>query len=271
MTEPKIGIFSDISNEQYHQGIGGLSASGLKLLAQSPKHFRYASHEETPAMRRGTATHCAVFEPDRFAAEYVAAPPIDKRTKDGKAQWAELESSGKIVLSEGDYADVAGMAEAVRAHSLAGALVSGGTAEQSVFWEHGVTVDGEEETILMKCRPDYIKPLSDGYVVVDLKTTTDARRFDRAVMDFGYGIQAAHYMRGMNTTALGAPGGFIFVVVESANPYGVMIYEVDQALIDWGYEETNRLYALYARCERTNIWPGYTEVLRKLTLPRWAA
>lgn len=264
-------IYDDISNADYHKG-PGLSASGLKLLARSPAHFKYSLREETPAMKRGTAVHTAVFEPERFFLEYIAAPKIDRRTKDGKTAWAALEDSGKIVLTEAEYADVVGMAAAVKKHSRAGLLVTGGVAERSIAWEYNLVLDDEPTQILLKARPDYIKPISSGCIVIDLKTTMDARAgaFASDAYRRGYHLQAAHYMRGLTSAECETPRSFVFVVVESEKPYGVMVYQAKQDFINRGHEECIRLYELYARCVRDGVWPQYDEAILPLSLPAWA-
>ena len=80
-----------MNNEQYHADTSAISASGLKLFMRSPAHY-YAAYldpnrverQPTPAMRLGTATHCAILEPTRFNAEYAVIPEsIDRRTKEG--------------------------------------------------------------------------------------------------------------------------------------------------------------------------------------------
>ena len=67
----KPGIYPDLPNEEYHR-CDGVSNSMLSDMARSPAHFQAArrrQREETPAMAIGTAIHCAVLEPERFAAE----------------------------------------------------------------------------------------------------------------------------------------------------------------------------------------------------------
>jgi exodeoxyribonuclease VIII len=266
----KVGIYQNISNEEYHES-PGLSASGLKLLAQSPAHFRYSRRETTPAMIKGTATHCAVFEPERFAEEYIAAPVLDRRTKAGKATWEELEARGKNILSAEDYTDIRGMAESVLSHSYAGSLVSGGVAEQSIYWNYTAVIDEDIPfTFTCKARPDYIRPLSEGYIVVDLKTTQDARDFEHSAYKWGYHLQAAHYLHGLNNTEYGAARGFVFIAVEKTPPYGVIVYEASQEFLTRGNDEIFSLYLIYARCSHQNTWEGYEETIRVLDLPRWA-
>jgi exodeoxyribonuclease VIII len=266
------GIYENISNAEYHGG-PGLSASGLKLLAWSPAHYKYAPREETPAMREGTAIHSAVFEPERFAADYVAVD-MDKRTKAGKEAWSDLEQAGKIVVTRKDYEKFMTIANVVQSHPLAGRLVSGGTAERSVFWRQGVTLaDGGETEILCKCRPDYMKDLGGGYVVVDLKTTTDARpaKWARsAYWDYGYHIQAAHYANGLRWVLGERPREFFFIVVEKTPPYGVIIYRTTGLTLTRGYEDCDGLYETYAECLRADAWPNYPEAILDFDLPKGA-
>lgn len=266
------GIYRNISNADYHAG-PGLNSSGLKLLRRTPKHFRKTEREETNAMVLGTATHCAVLEPERFEAEYVRNIDGDGRTKEVKEARAALTSSGKTVLDASDFDEVRGMAEAVLTHPTAGNLFRNGLEEVSVYWNYSVVVDDTEETILCKCRPDYIIPTGQGrHLIIDLKTTKDAGNyaFGSDAWKLGYHIQAAHYMRGMTAEGL-CPVGFVFVAVESKKPYCVSVYEATQEFLTPGYEETTRLYELYARCAKYNDWPGYPEEIQKLVPPRWAA
>ena len=126
-------ISPDLSNSDYHRH-PAIGSSGLKLLNRSPLHYWAAyldpdreRRDPTPAMLRGTAWHAAVFEPEKFAAEFAAKPDISaastlykllgtlladpaafdathvcipdgigKTTKEGKALLADLASEGKI-------------------------------------------------------------------------------------------------------------------------------------------------------------------------------
>ena len=67
----------DIGIEEYLAERDHISSSGLKRLLLSPLHLqRYLlrQHESTPQLDFGTAAHCALLEPERFAREYVALP-----------------------------------------------------------------------------------------------------------------------------------------------------------------------------------------------------
>lgn len=252
----------ELSNAEYHSG-EGVSSSDLKLLLRSPYHYhKKEAKAETPSMKLGTAVHCAVFEPDRFKEDYIEAPKLDKRTKAGKELWAQIEAGGKIPLTADEMASVRGMVDAIKSHKFAGKLVTGGVAEQSVFWNEG--------DMLCKCRPDYVKDLADGYLIIDLKTTRDAREHaftSASFWDYQYHISAAHYIRGMTALRGIPPKGFIFVAVENTHPYGVNVYQAGADFLKIGDEECRTLYDLYSKCAAEDNWPCYEESIKTLETP----
>jgi hypothetical protein len=137
-------------------------------------------------MRLGSLAHCAVLEPDELSKRYAIAP--DRRSNAGKAAAAELAAAGIEAVTESDMALALSMADAVRQHPYAAALLADGKAEQSFWWDDKAT--GQR----CKCRPDWYQ----GTTIVDLKTCQDAsaNAFARACATFGYHTQAAHYLNG---------------------------------------------------------------------------
>jgi len=262
-----------IGIEEYHAG-PGVSKSDLDLIARSPAHYRAqkaAPREATPAMIIGSAFHTATLEPEKFDLEFAVAPEgIDRRTKAGKEEWAAFEaaSAGKTVLKAEDADRVKEMALAVLAHPLAGPLVRGGVAERSLYWEPSVV-----EGIVSKCRPDYVKSLDEGhYVVVDLKSTEDARpwAFERSAWNYRYHVQAAYYWDGC-TDALGhAPDAFVFIAVEKAPPYAVVVYEASVEMMGAGREEYFRNLRTFKECLDSGEWPAYPVEIMELMPPKWA-
>ena len=266
------GIYRNISLEEYHSG-PGLGSSNLCELNRSPLHYITTMKNprpQTPAMKLGTATHCAILEPERFEIEYSKAPDVDKRTKDGKAIWNELEQSGKIVLSADEYLKVIEMASAIRHHKLASKLLQGGAPEQSIYWKQKVSsLDADD--ILCKSRPDYIKPLKNGYVIVDIKTTQDANIFEfqkKAYYKWHYYLQAAHYIRGFESVTQGEVIAFMYVVIESEPPYAISIFKAGDDYLKVGERKTQELYELYANCVTNNNWPSYSDGIQELRLPK---
>ena len=147
----------------------GINWSTLKAMADSPLEYRHGlthPREDSPAMLLGRAAHCAVLEPDAYAARYVVRPDgIDGRTKAGKAAIEELAASGREVLTADQGALCSEIAAAVRAHPVASMVFDGVETEQTIAW----TIDGRQ----CKGRIDALNRLW----LADLKTTFDLGKF----------------------------------------------------------------------------------------------
>jgi hypothetical protein len=241
----------------------------MDRLAISPEHYQSYLKEEreaTKALRVGSALHKLALEPDTFSAEFAVAPDVDRRTKDGKAEYAafEIKSAGKTILSADEYADAIAMADSIRRRKLSYSAISApGDAEISLFWK-----DASLGT-LCKCRPDYLR--KDNYII-DLKTTEDARpeHFARSAESYRYYVQAAFYMQGVEAVTGETVRDFIFVAVEKKPPYAVSVCFADEEMIQAGNEEVRRCLTLYEECRLTGTWPGLDEMPIRLSRPRWA-
>lgn len=270
----KPGVYV-LTNDEYHKG-QGISASGLKWLVNaSPLHLWdrkfNPDREEKPATDAlvfGSVVHTLVLEPETFDQRYLVAPTFNKRTKEGKEQYAELMlrvEKQKLTLVEQDVLDEARKAAAsVLAHPNADGLLRGGKAEQSVYW-----ID-PDTGVLCKCRPDYWR--HDLLLLSDLKTTIDgsASDFSRAIHNFNYHIQAAYYVDGMTIATGEKYEDFVFFCVEKQPPYAVANYRIDERSIAKGRELYKKALATYARCLQTNTWPGYPTEIQSIDLPVWA-
>jgi exodeoxyribonuclease VIII len=261
------GVY-DLPNNTYHSG-PGISKSGLDKIHRCPAWFRHCLDnppEQTAAMRLGSAVHTAVLEPEKFDAEFVVAPVVDKRTKKGKEQWAEFceASAGKDVLTGQEGETIQRIRDAVFAHPAARACLQvPGQAEKSVFWRDSATDE------LCKCRPDWWR--NDG-IIVDLKTTRDAapESFSKSAYQYRYHVQAGYYMDGLELATGERPRGFVFIAVETAPPYLVSVYAADDQMVLFGQVQYRKDLDLYAQCKAKNMWPGFPEEVLSLHLPPWA-
>lgn len=272
----KTGVFPDISNDDYHGG-PGISKSGLDLVARSPLHYWAAyldparkPREEKPHFTFGTAVHTAVLEPETFLDRYVIVPEgIDRRTKDGKAEYAVLqaqaEEKGADLLPYADFDKAMAIKAACHVHPMAKQIFRDGVAEQSVFW-----VD-EETGVLCKCRPDWLLG-GENPAILDLKTTQDASPmgFMRSAYTYRYHVAAAWYLDGLEAATGQKPDVFMFLAVEKEAPYAPAFYYADDGMLAAGRAEYRRLLRIYAECVNANSWPGYNTKLQPLSLPKWA-
>ena len=126
---------------------------------------------------------------------------------------------------------------------------------------------------MCKSRPDYIKPLKRGYVIVDIKTTQDAHisEFQRkAYCKYCYHLQVAHYIRGFENVTCEKVIAFIYIAIESEPPYAISVFKAGDDYLKVGEEKTLELYELYANCVANNSWPSYSSEIQELRLPKWA-
>ena len=90
-----------------------VNKSTLWEMRKSPLHYWHLMHDtpkpDTPAMKFGRAVHKRILEPVEFSADYAVAPVCDRRTKEGKAIWAELQESGKEIISAEDMETIEAM------------------------------------------------------------------------------------------------------------------------------------------------------------------
>ena len=269
------------TNEQYHAN-DAISHSKLELFRRRPISYyrRFIARtverpETTEAFRIGSAAHCAVLEPDQFWQRYALRPDgIDRRTKDGKAAFAEFEAAnaGKVIIGKDDNDALCEMAVAVQLHPLASQLLAAGQPELS--WR--VQPSG---SLALQCRTDWFNSagceLSQGRpYVADLKTVesldSDAfRNFERACFNFGYHRQAGFYLP-LITEIIGSPVfNFFFIAVEKVEPYGVAVYRLSDAATARGHDETITDLLRLQNCIKSEQWPNLPPDLREIGLPKW--
>ena len=251
---------------QEYEARPGVRQSNLKHLAKSPAHYKQAlaEHADTEALAFGRALHVAILEPHLFGEQFIVAPKIDKRTTAGKAAWADLQSSGKTVLSENDGAAISGIRASIAAHPAASKILGlCSDRETSIFWSD------VETGVACKARLDGVCPALTA--VVDLKSTKDASvfEFQKSLLNYGYHYQSAHTLAGC--AALKLPfDSFIFIAVEKEPPYAVAVYQIDEDSLLYGALKVQELLRLYKACDASGIWPAYPGQIQKISLPAWA-
>lgn len=261
-----------MTNADYHGDVSRISKSGLDKIAKSPAHYfaKYldpnrVKEEPTKALIDGKAVHAAVLEPEVFARDYVLAPKVDRRTKEGKQVWEDFQNinAGKEIISLDTYEMCQRICDAVRSHVSASYLFKSGKAEQTIFW------DDNETGAPCKMRADWIS--SEGYIV-DLKTTEDASAysFGRSAHNYRYDVQAAFYSDGFYRATGNPAQAFIFIAVEKEPPYAIGVYFMDQQVYELGREKYKRDLQTYMDCRKSGIWPGYDPEAMPLKLPAYA-
>lgn len=256
-----------IAKNAYHSDRSAVSKSVLDEIDLSPAHARAYLDGLKPwryakALDVGDAAHAMILQPDDVRSMFLHPPRrLDRRKNPDKGIWADLEveaaHTGRVLLKYDDYQTALSVRDAVYKHKQARAILGKGEPEQTFLWRDPKT--GE----MCKCRPDWTRP----YFLTDLKTTTDAspEAFGRSAHFYRYDVQDAHYTSGVDPDI-----GFVFVVAETAPPFGVAVYADYPAMRRLGLEKRDRNLGTYAECKSSGVWPGYTEEIQVLRLPQWA-
>lgn len=258
------GIYFDLPNEQYHSG-PGISKSGLWTISQqSPAHYRFGEREQKNHFDFGEACHLAILQPDEFEVR-VYRGPDDRRGNKWKdaAEWCAGE--GKLLLTSGDYDGALTIRDAVHADPWVHSIITGGQSliEASGYWIDPVT--GE----LTRCRPDLYREDLGG--ILDVKTAASAHpdAFARAVINYGYHAQEAHYSDGWRHLGK-TVDWFAFLVFEKKPPYAFAVYELPPSIVEEGRAIMRQALDTYAECVKADRWPGYGEGVQELEFKRWA-
>lgn len=274
-------IISRVPAEEYH-GLPGVSITRLKELKRSPKHYRYRCENPafTKPMSLGTAAHCAVLEPERFARQFAC---WSRRGESGslcpsKGQYWDAflaTNPGKTIITEDEGLDALALARAVRADPCAMKYLESGEPEVTMRWQFTIeTVVTKAIRKVLDCRgrADWLTRIDGEPYLVGLKTAKDCRLFpfSKAAAQLGYHLQWAFYLDGYREIT-GVTPKLREIVVESTAPYDVVVYDIPEDVILQGRAEYEGLLRLLIDCEDRREWLGAANGIEQiLSLPTWA-
>ena len=253
--------------KDYYQ-IDAVSASLLKrVIKQSPLHAEESMKpsEGTPAMRMGTAFHASVLEVENWEELIAVSPAVDRRTKAGKAEYAEFAetSVGKTIITPDQDFAIQQMKENILLHPEAFDLLEDCTATE---FQTTFEFDG------MDCKA--MIDLCGENVIVDLKTTQDASpdAFMKSSANWLYHMQLAWYANAMGME-LDEVDAYI-IAVENVAPYQVAVYRFSADALDQGFKlcmDGMKKWKQYKLQKSVgNKVLAYGSDVKDLDLPAWA-
>jgi hypothetical protein len=246
------------------------SSSGTKtLLNGTNAHLaaeRETPREENEAFTLGAYLHALLLDPESIATNFIALGDIDRRTKEGKAEWESAQRraglSGARIITRPLIDQARAMAQAVRENPAAAQLLN-------TLSEREVTIIGEIGGRPAKAKVDGIIRLAGACIVLDVKTTESASPSDFAASaaKFAYFHQAAFYRR-LVEQHIGVMDDFIIIAVEKKPPYLTAVYRIPSIAIETADARIDGLVRRWwdvAEGDRT----GYEPSIQELEPPRW--
>lgn len=268
------GVY-EMPAESYHGDPvpgGSLSSTGARMLVppSCPALFRhYIDHgrADTHTFDHGHAAHALVLG---VGAPIASLPFDDRRTKAYKAAEQEARAAGHIPLLKRDAEKVEAMAEALRAHPVAGPLFARpGHAERVLVWRD------PESGVWCRAMVDWMPDVDTGAraLVVDYKSTACAHpvAFAKSMATYGYHQQGPFYCDGVTALSLdnGRDPAFVLVAQEKEPPYLVTVGAPKPRALEWGRVLNRKARDTYRECVERDHWPGYSDQIEPLDIPDW--
>lgn len=283
------------SHVQYEDPLSNhLRSTDLKTYSLAPIHYEHArkmraagDEEEKDAFTFGNLFH-AMFDPK---IKILVPPEVDGRTKEGKAILAAFLEGAEPELNEftmiapktskksgaANYDLAKAMHDAVVAHPRCRGILADPYARHELSgYVHDDTIipNTDRPFGLLRARYDLI--IMDGPqspVIVDWKSATaaDPESFEKAIWNYRYDLQAAHYRRVAHLLT-GLEFRFIFAVVENKPPHAVGFYETSEEMDRLADLEWEELAGALRFSEAHGAFPSYnSNQIARCNLPFWAA
>lgn len=267
-----LGIYKDMSNEDYHAEIDTYSRSALMMYNECPKLFwaHYVNplrpeKKQTEAMIFGSAYHTLILEPDTFHHRY-AIKPVSVLKKDVgeplyrayKNACEALDMTHKIILSDKDWYTLQAMQAVLKADEEANALIAGAIYEQSYFWQ-------DASGLTLKARPDALHK----NMIVDLKTisSADSKTYQRAMYTSGYHVQGAIIRDAVRACEGRTINNVLNLCQEKDYPYLIGIKLISENALNAGEKFYKEICVDLNRAITYNDYPTYA--IDTVDLPTW--
>ncbi|MFF7681504.1 PD-(D/E)XK nuclease-like domain-containing protein [Microbacterium sp. NPDC007973] len=246
-------LVEGMPEEDYHAH-PALSASGMKQILRSPKHYMQSRNErvEKPAFDVGHAAHALVLgvgQPIVEVPDEMLASNGALSTTRAKEFVAEARANGQVPLKRDTFLRVRGMADAVLANAKARAIL-----ERPRYTEVSLFALDPETGVPLRGRLDVLT----GALVADVKTTPDVRehKLRSVIQDFGYDVQGEVYRLLVQLVLDIDAEPVQLIFVEKDAPHEVRVVKLGEGWQAGGFARMRRAIEVFQSCVEFGVWPG---------------
>ena len=241
-------------------------------LTNQPVYVR--EYHPSEALETGTIIHGLMLGNASDILEQVDAK--DWRTKAAKEERDRIRSEGKtpVLVKQMVKASNACQMITARLKDMGLEHYVGGETEVTAMWAEESDQQRGDVMDFVQCRGRMDLLSDDMTVITDLKTCESAhpKVIQRKIADFGYDVQAAAYVSGLEHIHPELQGRvqFRFLFMELSPPYSVTPVMLAGTYIALGISKWRRAVNLWAKCVAEQRWPAYTEDVVRVEASKWA-
>jgi hypothetical protein len=238
------------------------SYSRGKEFRKSPKHYVYSFEKpfiESDAMLLGSAVDCLLIDgEDEFNKLFAPYSNFAKRSNDAKAEWQTMVNKAraekKRLISNEMILTAHQCVKAIREYPDAQPYLRNIRKKHPrINW-----IDRETKVPCVGI-PDWDCLLDGQLCIVDLKTSSDAdpEQFTKDAWKWEYFIQVGSYLAAYKHAEFQFPM-FVFIVVETTEPFNVSVNFVENKYIEFCKEEWQGTLRAFKYCLDNDLWnAGY--------------
>jgi len=233
-----------------HAGVCPVRFSRLKLMAQSPLHYKHATVEETMAMERGSAVHSLV-----LGGQPVIAWEEGRPRRGKEFDRFEADNPGALILTATEFEKANAIAAAVKKHRLAMSRLDG-EREVETSWSFGKR----------RCAARIDAIPIDGVTELKISMTANPARFHWHALRQGWLAQTVWYLDGMAKQGRVLEAARI-VAVEPKPPFALTVFRLDEPTMEMARKTYRLWFERLLACEDANEWPAYAQDEVTLSVP----
>lgn len=259
-----VGLHYGVPASAYHADpcfVPSLSSGAARtLLSKSPAHAQMEnpriggkSRESTSAMDTGSLIHAIL---SGSQDEISVGAFDDFRTNAAKTWSDDVRAMGKIPVLAADYEEAQVAAGYVRSRAAQGITIRSPFSPEA---KHEVTAIWRDGDVFCRARYDVLVTDADKCAdIYDWKSTKDIsdRGIEKAIANYRYDIQAAFYLRGLESLGFKPMQlSFIFVFFESVAPFTVRRACLSGEYLTQAKKEVSQAIAMWHECQKTQDYP----------------